>query len=62
MKLHLEPEADCLLAQMSWESGLSKVELAEVAVFNLIALWARDKHEKDFVISMDAHDGDTVCK
>jgi hypothetical protein len=57
VKLSLDSKTDAMLAQMSWESGLSKVDLAEIAVFNLVALWMKDKHEADYAVPMAAHDG-----
>lgn len=48
VKLSLDPEVDALLAQMSWESHMSKADLAEVAIFNLVALWMKDKHGEHF--------------
>lgn len=61
MKLHLPKQTDTLLLQMAKESGLSKSDLVEIAVDNLIALWAKAKHEKDFIVPFDAHDGDHVA-
>lgn len=58
MKLTLDPQADALLAQMSWESHLSKVDLAEIAIFNLIALWMKEREIS--TVPLDTHDGADV--
>ena len=55
MKLHLESETDRLLSQMAAEAGMSKADLFEIAVFNLIALWMKDR--EIHTVPMDAHDG-----
>lgn len=61
MNLDLDPQADALLAEMSEESGLSKSELAEVAVFRIIADWMFEREAKaNSTATLDAHDGDHV--
>ena len=62
MKLHLPPQTDAYLTCMAAEAHLSKADLVEAAVNNLIALWAKDKHEADFIVAFDAHDGDHVSR
>ena len=55
VKLHLDPDADKLLSQMADEAGMSKADLAEIAVFNLIALWMKGR--AFYTIPVSAHDG-----
>jgi hypothetical protein len=58
MKLNLQPETDTLLLRMAQEAHVSKADLAEIAVFNLVALWMKDHEAKgDSQFVVPAHDG-----
>ena len=43
IKLHLQKEAIPILRQMADEAGLSLSDMAEIAVYNLIGLWQKDR-------------------
>ena len=61
IRINLEDKALLLLRQMAQEAGLGAADLAKIAVYNLIALWQRDKGIG--IQPMDSHDGvDSVDK
>lgn len=43
VKIHLQREAVPLLREMAKEAGLSISDMAEIAVYNLIGVWQRDR-------------------
>ena len=43
MKINLQREALPLLKQMANEAGLSMADMAEIAVYNLIGVWQKDR-------------------
>ena len=55
LEITLEDEAMASLDKMVQESGMDIADLAEIAVYNLIALWQRDKGVG--IQPMDSHDG-----
>lgn len=63
VKLHLEKQADDLLGQMAAAAGMSKTDLAEIAIFNLIALWMKERKiyvESSQAISAGVDDADSA--
>ena len=61
IRINLEDKAVILLRQMANEAGMGAADLAQIAVYNLIALWQRDKGIG--VQPLDSHDGvDSVDK
>lgn len=58
IRVTIDAEAGTLLNQMAAESGVSIEDLAEVAIYNIIALWKIDRerveadcHVSDFAYS-----------
>ena len=61
IEIDLEREPGVLFKRMANEAGMGVSDLAKIAVYNLIALWQRDKGIG--IQPMDSHDGvDTVGK
>ena len=55
VRINLEHEATSLVRQMAEEAGLSVSFLCEVAIYNLIALWQKDR--RIGIEPLDTHDG-----
>ena len=55
IRINLEDKAIILLRQMAQEAGIGAADLAKIAVYNLIALWQRDKGIG--IQPLDSHDG-----
>ena len=53
----IDDKAHEYLRRMADESKFSIEDLVEVAVYNLVALWLRDKHPEESLVSDDVVDG-----
>lgn len=51
MKIELQREARPIFTQMAKEAGLGVRDLAEIACYNLIALWLREHGQPDINFS-----------
>lgn len=58
VKIHLQKEAVPLVRAMADEAGVSVADICEIAIYNLIAVWERDRGAgKIAVAPFDAVDG-----
>ena len=57
IKVDLPDETMVHLNRMVQESNFSVADLVEVAVYNLVALWLRDKHLEESLVAFDDVDG-----
>ena len=55
MKINLQREALPLLRQMADEAGLGLADMVEIAVYNLIGLWQKDRGVGK--VPLDSSDG-----
>ena len=54
--LSVEDEIGEYLERMGKEANRNVSDLVEIAIFNLVALWLRDKHPEESVVSDDGVD------
>ena len=47
VRIRIQSEATPILRQMAKEAGVQLHDLCEIAVYNLMALWIKDRKESD---------------
>ncbi len=57
IQIEIDDEARKHVEQMASESGFSVSDLVEIAIFNFVALWLRDKHPQQSLVADDGVDG-----
>ena len=55
-RINIPREAQSMLQAMAQEAGVDVNSLIEISVYNLIALWVKDKDKSDYIQPFDSND------